>query len=63
MIYIDYNIPLSACRIYSNLNYYKNSYQRYLQFNSNGLALYTFETNGKLANLDSENKVSKKNFT
>ena len=63
MMYIDYKIPLLACSIYFNLNYYKNFFQLYLQFNSNGLALYTFETNGKLASLDSESKVSKKNFT
>ena len=38
--YIDYSIPVLACSIHSNLNYDKNSFQRYLQFKSNGLALY-----------------------
>ena len=38
--YIYYNMPMLACSIHSDSNYDKNSFQRYLQFRSNGLALY-----------------------
>ena len=42
--YNDYNIPMLACSIHFNLNYDKKFFQRYLQFKSNGLALYISES-------------------
>ena len=43
--YIDYSIPILACSIHSDLNYDKNSFQRYLQSKSNSLALYIVRWN------------------